>query len=432
MIEDGPRGCRLIVEASDDVPLVWLQIAIRGGSAGDAPEREGFAHHMTALARRGAGARDRAALDDVLDALGASLSVSADRDAGRMSALCLARNLDQVVDLASDILARPRMAPEEHEKLLRETRMSLDEIRDDDSELVARFFNRHCVPGHPYGRTLMGTEASLGRIALDDVRAAYRRAVVPENLIIGVAGAVSPAQAHDIAGRLVADLPAQPAPALPALDSPPTPRGRRILVVDKPERTQSQLMLGHLGPRYGTREAMAMIAIETAFGGTFTSRLMQEIRVQRGWSYGASAHLHRSRGPHWFRMHLAPSAEVTPDALALTWSLFEDVAANGITADELDFARTYLSGNLPFRLATARQRMRVAVQNELFGLPADYAHTLPGELARLGHEEVHQVARTWLHPDACLAVVVASADTMLPRLETLRHDSIQVVPYDAD
>jgi zinc protease len=432
MSENGPRGCRLIVEASDDVPLVWLQIAIRGGSAGDGPEREGFVHHMSALARRGAGARDRAALDDDLDALGASLSVSTDRDAARISALCLARNLDQMVDLASDVLARPRMAPDEHEKLLRETRMTLDEIRDDDSELVARFFNRHCVPGHPYGRTLMGTEASLQRIALDDVREQYRRAVVPENLIIGVAGAVSPAQAHDIAGRLVADLPAQPAPALPALDSPPEPRGRRILVVDKPERTQSQLMLGHLGPRYGTREAMAMIAIETAFGGTFTSRLMQEIRVQRGWSYGANAHLHRSRGSHWFRMHLAPSAEVTPDALALTWSLFEDVAARGITADELDFTRTYLSGNLPFRLATARQRMRVAVQNELFGLPADYAHTLPGELARLGLDEVHQVARTWLHPDACLAVVVASADAMVPRLEAVRHDSIQVVPYDAD
>jgi zinc protease len=432
MIETGPRGCRLFVESSDEVPLVWLQVAVRGGSAADPPEREGFVHHMTSLARRGAGARDRTALDEELDALGASLSVAADRDAARLSALCLARNLDRVVDIMSDILARPRMEPDEHEKLLRETRMTLDEIRDDDSELVTRFFNRHCVPGHPYGRTIMGTDASLGKIALDDVRSAYRRSVVPENLIIGLAGAVSPAEAHDIAGRLVADLPALPAPALPAVAGPPSPAGRRILVVDKPERTQSQIMIGHLGPRYGTREALPLIAIEIAFGGTFTSRLMQEIRVQRGWSYGASASLQRSRGPHWFRMHLAPSAEVTPDALALTWSLFEDVAANGITADELAFAKTYLGGSLPFRLATARQRVRTAVQNELFGLPADYVHTLPGELALVEHEAVRQAARTWLHPDACLAVVVASADTMVPRLEALRHDRIEVVPYDVD
>lgn len=432
MIENGPRGCRLIVETSDDVPLVWLQIAIRGGSAMDAPEHEGFMHHMIALARRGAGARDRAALDQELDELGASLNVSVERDTARLSALCLARNLDRVVDLASDILARPRMDEAEHEKLARETRMYLDEIRDDDSELVARFFNRHCVPGHPYARTIMGTEASLARISLDAARAAYPRLVVPENLIIGVAGAVTPEQAHAIAGRLVADLPAQPAPPLPALDSPPLPRGRRILLVDKPERTQSQILLGHLGPRYGTPEAVAMIAIETAFGGTFTSRLMQEIRVQRGWSYGAGAQLYRSRGAHWFRMSMAPSAEVTPDALALMWSLFEDVAGSGITPEELAFAKTYLGGNLPFLLSTARQRVRVAIQNALFGLPADYVHTLAAALSRLEHEEVRAVARAWLHPDDCLAVVVATADTMLPRLEALRHDSITVLPYDGD
>jgi zinc protease len=174
-----------------------------------------------------------------------------------------------------------------------------------------------------------------------------------------------------------------------------------------------------------------VIAIETAFGGTFTSRLMQEIRVQRGWSYGASAGLHRSRGPHWFRMQLAPSAEVTPDALSLTWSLFEDVARNGITAEELAFAKTYLGGSLPFHLATARQRVRVAVQDELFGLPADYARTLPAELAKLSLDEVVQAARAWLHPDDSLAVVVATAETMVPRLEALLHDSIEVVAYDS-
>lgn len=431
MSETGPRGCRLIIDASDDIPLVWFQVAIRGGSAGDPPGREGFTYHLFTLARRGAGALDRAALDEELDVLGASLSVSLERDSARLSGLCLARNLDRVVDLAADILARPRMEPVEHEKLLRETRMTLDEIRDDDSQLVARFFNRHCVPDHPYGRTVMGTEASLARIELDDVRAAHQRLVVPENLIIGVAGAVSPARAQALAERLVADLPGHPAPPLPAVASPPEPGGRRIVVVDKPERTQSQILLGHLGPRYGTPEALALIAIETAFGGTFTSRLMQEIRVQRGWSYGASAGLHRSRGAHWFRMQLAPSAEVTPDALSLTWSLFEDVARNGITDEELAFAKTYLGGSLPFHLATARQRVRVAVQNELFGLPEDYARTLPAELAKLSHDEVVQAARAWLHPDSSLAVVVATAETMVPRLEALRHDSLEVVPYDA-
>jgi zinc protease len=430
MSETGPRGCRLIVDASDDIPLVWFQVAIRGGSAGDVPGHEGFTYHLFTLARRGAGELDRAALDEELDVLGASLTVSLERDSVRISALCLARNLDRVVELTADILARPRLEPLEHEKLLRETRMTLDEIRDDDSQLVARFFNQYCVPDHPYGRAVMGNETSLARIDLDEIRAAHQRLVVPENLIIGIAGAVTPARAQALAERLVANLPGHPAPPLPSVTSPPEPRGRRILVVDKPERTQSQLMLGHLGPRYGTPEALAMIAIETAFGGTFSSRLMQEIRVQRGWSYGANASLQRSRGAHWFRMQLAPSAEVTPDALALTWSLFEDVARNGITDEELAFSKTYLGGSLPFHLATARQRVRMAVQDELFGLPDDYARTLPAELAKLSHDQVVQAARAWLHPDHSLAVVVATAETMVPRLEALPHASLEVMGYD--
>lgn len=433
MIEAGPRGSRMVVESADEVPLAWFQVAIRGGSAGDPAGREGFTYHMATLARRGAGARDRAALDEALDLLGASLTMAVDRDAIKLSGLCLARNLDQVVAMAADVLARPHMSQDEHERLLRESRMALDEVRDDDSHLASRFFNRHCVPGHPYGRSILGTEASLDSIALDAVQAAYRACAVPENLVIGFAGDVSPERARVLAERLVADLPDQPAPALPSLDAPPVPAGRRLLVVDKPERTQSQILVGHLGPRYGTRDALALIVVETVFGGTFTSRLMQEIRVKRGWSYGAGCTLHRSRGAHWFRIHLAPSAEVTPEALDLTHALLADIARDGISDEELAFARQYLTGSLPFRLATARQRVRIMVQNELFGLPGDYVHTLPAALATITREQACAAARTWLHPDDTLSVVVATAASMVPRLEAAGlEDAITILPYDQD
>ena len=432
MIGAGPARSRLVVESAGEVPTVWFQIAIRGGSAGDPADSDGFTHHMATLARRGAGALTRAQLDEEIDTLGATLSMSVDRDAVTLTGMCLERNLDRMIDLAADVLARPRMDVEEHERLLRETGMILDELRDDDGHLAARFFSRHCVPGHAYGRSILGTEASLARIDRDAVLAAYRRSVVPGNLIIGFAGDMDEQRAAALAERLVAGLPDTAPPPLPALDSPPRPRGRRILVVDKPERAQSQILIGHLGPRYGTRDALALIPMETAFGGTFTSRLMQEIRVKRGWSYGAGCTLFRSRGAHWFRIQLAPSAEVTPEALELAHALLADVAREGITEDELAFARKYLTGSMPFRLATARQRARTTIQNELFGLPADYMHTIPAALNRLTRDEVCAAARTWLHPDDTLSVVVATAESMVPRLEAVRHDALTVLPYDRD
>lgn len=427
----GPRGVEMLVDSHRGIPLIWFQVAILGGCVDDPPECEGFTNHMVSLARRGAGSRDRRVLDEELDRLGASLSISADRDSIKMSGVCLTRHIDRVIELAADLLAAPHMAEHEHDKLLREARMALDELRDDDSQLATRFFNRSCVPGHPYARTMLGTERSLSRIDLAQVKAVYRQRIVPQNLLIGMAGDLDTARAENLAARLVAALPDQPAPPQLSLASPPRPRGRRILVVDKPERTQAQILVGHLGPRYGSPDSLPMMLVDTAFGGMFTSRLMQEIRVKRGWSYGAGSSLSRSRGEGWFRIHLAPAAEVAPDALALTWSMLADLASQGLSADELTFAQGYLTGSLPFRLATAKNRVRVAVQSRIFGLSTDFVDTLPARLSQLTLADIQAVAQRWLFPDDHLSVMVATADTMVPRLESISDAEITVIPYDS-
>lgn len=427
----GPRGCRLIWESHDDLPMIWLRVAVRGGAAGDPDGVEGFTHHLAMLCRRGAGACDRRALDIALDELGASLDVSVHRDAIVFSGACLRRNLDAIVEILADVLSAPHLDAGEHDKLLRETRMSLDELRDDDASLAARFFNRHCVPGHPYARSVLGTETSLDAIDLGSVRAARRELFVPENLIVGLAGSIDATAAERACARLVRDLPEQSARLLPSLESPKRPRGRRLLVVDKPERSQCQIIIGHLAPHAGHPDIPALTVVETVFGGMFSSRLMQEIRVERGWSYGADCYFHRSRGPHWFAIHLAPPAEVAGDALELALSMFEDLVASGITAEELDFAQHYLAGNLPFRRATAQARLKLRITEQIFGLEENFTEQLPARIAAVTLEEANRVAARWLYPDDTLSVVVASADSMLPSLERIATTDLRVVAHDS-
>src|SRR5262249_46643912 len=144
---------RVIIEPSPDTPLVWFEIAIRGGAALDPIGIEGLHRHAALLARRGAGGRNRAELDDTLDGLGAALHNAVARHAVSLSGLALARHLDAVIDLAADVLAAPEFSHDEHARLLRETPQVLDEIRDDDSALATRWFDWLCCPGHAYGRT---------------------------------------------------------------------------------------------------------------------------------------------------------------------------------------------------------------------------------------------------------------------------------------
>jgi zinc protease len=205
------------------------------------------------------------------------------------------------------------------------------------------------------------------------------------------------------------------------------------VLVDKPERSQSQIAIGHLGPPEAAADP-ALMVVEAAFGGMFTSRLMQAIRVERGWSYGAECVVAPTRGASWTRIHLAPPVEVTPDAVALTLSMFEDVAARGITDDELVQAKSYLVGSLPFQQATARQRVTRALRHHIYGWTPQQLATLPTQLAAVTADQARDAAARWLRPDDALIAVVATADEMVPRLAALGvcdERSVEVVDYDS-
>ena len=421
----------VIIEPSPDTPLVWFDIAIRGGAALDPVGIEGLHRHAALLARRGAGAHDRAALDDRLDSLGAALEVGVSRDSVLVSGLALAGHLDAVIELASDVLAAPRFSEDEHARLLRETPQVLDEIRDDDSALATRWFDWLCCPGHAYGRTSLGTEASLARIERTHAVACWQREVVADNLVIGLAGDIDEASAAHLVTRLTERLPQTSSRELPInVITEPAP-GRRVILVDKPDRTQAQIRIGHVAARYGAPDTVELAVAEAVFGGLFSSRLMQEIRVKRGWSYGAGCGLRRSRLPHWFEIWMAASIDIAGPAVALTLELFADYAANGPTDDEVDFARSYLVGAMPFHVATARQRMQLAVRDAVFDLPSGYTARLPEALGALAASDVRAACKRQLRPDAAVTVAVTTAEQAGSALAASGAGALTVVNHDA-
>ena len=428
---ESTTGPTVIVEPSPDTPLVWFDIAIRGGASTDPRGVEGLHRHAALLARRGAGRRNRAELDETLDTLGAALDVGVSRDAVSISGLALARELDAVIELAADMLAEPRFDADEHARLLRETPQVLDEIRDDDSALATRWFDWLCCPGHAYGRTSLGTEASLGKIERAAAIECWRREVVAGNLVIGMAGDIDEATAERLVTRLTERLPAAARRDVVLEVPAAAPPGRRVILVDKPDRTQAQLRVGHLAARYGAPDTAELAVAEAIFGGMFSSRLMQEIRVKRGWSYGAGCALRRSRLPHWFEIWMAAGIDVAGPAVALTLDLLADYAAHGPTDDEVDFARSYLVGAMPFHVATARQRMQLAVRDAVFDLPAGYTAKLPEALGALAAADVRAACKRQLRPDDAVTVAVTTADQAGDALAAAGAGTLAVVDHDA-
>lgn len=420
---------KTIVEPAHETPLVSFQIANRVGSAHEMPGLEGLTCHTTELSLRGAGKLDRQELDEKIEGLGAGIGFGLRRDYVSLRANCLERHLDACFDLALQVLCEPRFEEEEHEKLRRETLHDLDDLRDDDGTLAHRFFAKNLRPGYPYCRTALGTKDSLASLSLPMVRELYPRLMHTSQLVMGMVGPVSESRVQQLVDRIptTADS-AQPLPATP-LVPPASPQGRRLIIVDKPERQQCQIVLGQLAPAYGQEDHELLRVAEAAFGGMFTSRLMQEIRVKNGWSYGAQCAMHRARGQHFLQVSLAPAADQCVAALARTLEMYAELAEHGLTADEFEFTRSYLSGSSAFTRATAHQRLFRKVQEEVFDLSEGYGNHFPERLAEAKCSAVNSAVRSCLTPSELCVVVVATAESLAPKLESLGFDSVEIVDY---
>ena len=349
-------GTTVLVEAFHAVPLVSIVVALRSGTAQDPAGKEGTARLATRMLRRGCEGMTQEQIENELDRLGAEIGVDAGVSSVSIHAQVIGRNLDAFVDLLARLLATPTFPEDELERLKRETVAELIEAKDSDRSLAQKAFQRTLFAGHPYGRSAAGTTASVASITRDDARASWARAFVRGNVVLGFAGDVTAERANALAEKLVAKLPA--GDALPdGVPEPAPPHGRRLLFVDKPERSQTQILIGALGTSPHDPDHTAFGVANAIFGGTFTSRLMRAVRSERGWSYGAYSRLAIDRRRQAFSMWTFPGAADAAACIALQLELLEGYVRDGMKPEELEFIKQYLTRSYAFEIDTAQKRL---------------------------------------------------------------------------
>jgi zinc protease len=434
-----------LLEENHDLPLCRVQLTLRTGAASDAPASSaahpvtgrdgviGLCNFATELWRRGAGSRTRARLDEDIDRLGASLQVLSWHDQVLFEVAALKEKIDDACALLADVVLRPSCTTDEAERLQRELLASLDDLRDDDSGLAARFFSRALYGDHPYGRPVAGTEDSIEHFSAAAAQRWHRHYLKRGNLLVGAAGDLTPPELEALLQRHFAALPQGPRLDQP-LPEPPAGRGLRVLIVDKPDRTQSQILLGQLAPEWRHPDFLPLYLATTAFGGTFTARLMDEVRTKRGLSYGASARLGHGRGARALTVGVFPSAEQTAETIELILRLYGEWAREGLRPGELEFTRSYLQKNHAFSIQTPEDRLNLRTRLLLCDMPLDHVTTFPTRVGQVSAEQVHKAITTHLRPDDLVITLVATAKRVLPSLQAvpaLKNAQFEVVPYDS-
>jgi zinc protease len=420
----------ILVESSDVLPLVDLEIALPVGSLQDPAGQEGLAQLTGHLMRRGPRGISQERFEDRLASLGARLSVEVSMRSTRIRATVLRRNLEPLLALLADVVWQPALRASDFAKLKRRAQAALIARLDDDQTLGAVCFREALFGEHPYGRTLSGHTDSLARIGVQQVKDFYARNIANGAFIVGVAGDVAETEQRSLisshfprsrrAKKMGSDVPATRAR-----------RGRHVVIVDKPERTQTQLFIGTLGARTRDRNLFPLIVSNTAFGGTFSGPLMQQVRGVRGWSYGAySRLLHSTQRDAWY-MSTAPAAEYSADCAALQLDLLERWVDGGTKKAALSFAQRYLVNSHCFDRDTPSKRLEARLDVELLDIPRSYVDKYDQLVARVTRQEANDATRARISPRDLIIVVVATASEVASSFERLPGvRSLEIVPFD--
>ena len=423
----------VIVEPSLALPLVAMSVTFRAGSAYDPPGKEGLARLVARMLRRGTTRLRATEVEDAVDLLGGEFGTEVSCGASFVGSEVIARNVDPFVALAAELLGDPAFDAGELAKLVREALAEIVEARDNDRGLASRALRRTMYAGHPYARRTSGYTTTLGAITRDDVVAFYRRHYVRANAVVCVSGLVTEAEGHALAERLLARIPEGVAsPDL--VPETPAPSGRTLVFVDKPERSQTQLYVGARGTHARDDDHLALHVANTIFGGTFTARLMREVRSKRGWSYGASSRLGLDRRREAFTMWTAPAAADAAPCLALELELLVAWRDGGVTEDELTFTKSYLARSHVFDIDTASKRAQQKVEAVLLDLPPGYHEGYVAGVKAVTKDEADAAVRRRIAPDDLVIAVVgthadvgAAIEAAVPGLARA-----EVVPYDLE
>ncbi len=422
-----------ILEPNNDIPVVEIRHILQSGTVMEPSDVAGVGHIALRLLRRGVLGLGRRELDEAIDRIAAVISASATPDFYAFYLRVLEKHLDRAVDLFAQVLHEPLLDADELERLKRETIAAIVTSRDDDRHLASRALRNLIFEDHPYGRSALGSIATVERVTLDHVRDFLSEHLVTDNFMIGASGDIDDDRLESVLSKTVGRFPGDVAAPTPILEAKEHHRGIRVLLVDKPGRSQTQIFMGHLGPEIHDPLDMPLRVALTAFGGTFTSRLMQEVRVKRGWSYGAYASLGRGRLPDILSLWAFPAVTDAIPCLELLVGLFRELQEQGPPEEDIGFARDYLARGMALQRDTASARLTLKLRQKLLRLPEDYYDTYAERVREVTPASATDAVAQHLDGQNLAIAITCTADEIRDDLRAFLGDdaTIETVPYDS-
>jgi predicted Zn-dependent peptidase len=419
------NGLKLLIVEQHELPLADFVLLVGSGSTADPAGKPGIANLTSQMLREGTTTRQSLEIADQIAFLGISLSPNSSWESSTLSLHTPTAQLDSALALFADVALHPSFPANEFDRIKKTRLTELLQLRDQGPAIANLAFPAIIYgSAHPYGIPSIGTEASVESLTPADLQAYYQANFKPNNSTLIIVGDVNAAQIEQKINALFGSW--QPG-TVPTVNygEPAKAAATTIYLIDKPGAAQSSFRIGAVGVPRSTKDYFALTVMNTILGGSFSSRLNQNLREARGFTYGAGSRfdMRRQAGPF-----LASAEIVTAKSDSALIEFMKEL--NGIRQDvpstELNRAKRYLQLQLPGNFETTQEIAAALVPVALYGLPLDFYNNYVQNIEDVTQADVARVAQQYINPGSLAVVIVGDRKTIEPGLRALNVGPISI------
>jgi zinc protease len=404
-------GLPVVTIRREVAPIVSAALMVRSGAGAEPSELAGVASLTAEMLDEGAGDRDALAFADALERLGADLWLGSGRDGSQLSVQAPRETFFDALDLAGDVLTRPRLTQPDWERVLADRRTGLVQRRDQPESVVNVVSDRLLFgDDHPYGHPVEGFTRTLERLSLSDIHDIHRAYWQPSNAFLVVAGAFDETALRARLERALGPWTWQ-APQRQRV-VPPWPKRPRLCIVDRPGAPQSVVRLVAPGVERLSPDRPGLAMLNAVLGGSFTSRLNFNLREKHGYTYGAASSFSFMRHPGGFAARASVFAESTAPSVREMLAELAGLHERPVTADEHAKARATLLMRVAEGLSTTGGIAATFGELGLYGLPLDEPNRFVAALEATTADDLRSLAARYIDPEAACIVIVGDRATI--------------------
>jgi len=402
------NGMTVLLMEQHEVPLVSLNFIVRAGSIADPGGKEGVASLTAALLRKGTKMRTADQFSTELDFIGGTFFTFASFDNSSGGAEFVKKDLTKGLELVADAIVNPTFPEEEVTKLLKQRIDGIKASKDQAGGVITTYYNAYLYGSHPYGRPAGGDEKSLAGITRADIASFYQTYYTPSNTILAVVGDFGTAEMEKMLGEKFGAWPNKVAPAV-RLPEAASVTGKKLLLVDKPDSTQTYFRIGNIGITRTNPDRVFIDVINTLFGGRFTSMLNSELRVNSGLTYGAGSSFSERKGRGPFTISTYTRNATTEKAVDMTLDILNRLHQKGIAEKELQSAKNYIKGQFPPSLETNDALAGQLTELELFGLDEREINDFYAKIDAMTLADAQRVIKQYFPRENLVFVMIGKA-----------------------